>query len=156
TGGHTESLALSDGKVMNASVLADDFAGSGDEFASRVGKRFTSLCEVSIKEALVVAAGNETDFLRVGLFGESESVVTRQFANLGLSHGTERKGGPTELLLGEAEEEVSLILGVVSWAHEQPTTGSIVVKDTCVVSGGETLGTDLAGDDKQLIELEMV
>src|SRR5579863_8465688 len=53
-GGYAESLALADGEVVNAGVLAENFAGGGDEVAGGVGQGLALLGEVSVDEALVV------------------------------------------------------------------------------------------------------
>src|ERR1700686_3087253 len=109
-GGNAESLALADGEVVNASVLAYDFAVCGDEIAGRLGQCLALLGEVGIDEALVVAARDEADFLRVRLLRESEAVMSREFADLGLGHVAERKDRAAQLLLRQAEEEISLVL----------------------------------------------
>ena len=52
---------------------AQDFAAGGDEFAGSCWGLLALLFEIGGDELLVVATGNETDFLRIGLFGESEA-----------------------------------------------------------------------------------
>src|SRR5258708_32405786 len=91
TSGHPESLALADGKIVNATVPADDVAVRGDEVAGSVGQGLALLGEVGIDEALVVAAGDKANLLRVGLLGQREAVLTGQFADLGLGHVAERE-----------------------------------------------------------------
>src|SRR5208282_5334589 len=85
-GGDAQSLALADGEVVNAPMLADHFAVGGHEVARGVGQTLAPLGEVGINEALVVAAGDEAYLLRVGLFGDGESVLVRQLADLRLGH----------------------------------------------------------------------
>ena len=61
-----------------------------------------------------------------------------------------------ELLLGEAEEEISLVLGEVGGALEDPSCARRVVFVDRVVAGGDAVGADGAGGLKQLVELEVV
>ena len=119
--GYLETLALPDSEVGDAFVATDHFAAGGDEFAGRVGHFPALLFEVGGEELLVIAAGDEADFLRVGLLGERQAVLPRNFADLGLVHAAQRKECVRELLLGEAEEEVGLILAEVSGTLENPT-----------------------------------
>ncbi len=72
---------------------------------------------------------------------------------LHFAEGEERAG---ELLLGEAEEEVGLILAAVGGAGEDPAAAGFVVAIARVVAGGDALGADLAGGEEELIELEVV
>ena len=95
---------------MNAGVLADDFAAGGDELAGGVGQGLALLGEIGVDKALVVAAGDEADFLRVGLFGDHEAVLAGEFADFGLGHIAERKQSAAQLLLREAEEKIGLVL----------------------------------------------
>ena len=70
------------------------------------------LFEIGVEELLVVAAGDEADLLRVGLFGERQAELgAPSRGRAGLVQLAEREEGAGELLLGEAEEEISLVLG---------------------------------------------
>ena len=79
---HAESLALADGEIVNAAVLADHFAARRHQFAGGVGQEPRLLGEIGVDEALVIAAGDKTDLLRIGLLGDGKPVLARQFANL--------------------------------------------------------------------------
>ena len=81
-----EALALADGEALDAFVMADDFAGGGDEFAGGVGELFVLFVEVRLEESVVVAAGDEADLLRVGLGGDGESGFGGHLADFGLAH----------------------------------------------------------------------
>jgi hypothetical protein len=61
-----------------------------------------------------------------------------------------------ELVLGEAEEEVGLVLGLVGGAGEDPAAARLVEVVARVVAGGDAVGADLAGGDEELVELEVV
>ena len=89
----TEPLALADGEVGDALVAAKHLATGGHQFAGSVRKRLALLLEIGGKKLLVIAAGDKADFLRVGLFGELEAMLTRNFAHLRLGHVAERKQG---------------------------------------------------------------
>src|ERR1700722_4839240 len=156
TGGHAESFALADGEVVNAVVLADDFAAGGDQLAGGVGQCFALFGEKSVDEALVIAAGDETDFLRVGLLGRGEAVLAGEVADLGLGHVSKRKQSAAELLLGEAEKKIRLVLALVGGTPEQPAPTSIVVVHAGGVTGGNAVGADLASDHQKLIELHVI
>ena len=118
--GEAEALALADGEALDAFVVADDFAGGGDEFAGGVGERFVLLVEVGLEEGVVVAAGDEADLLRVGLGCDVEAGLCGHDADGWLLHLAEREEGAGELVLREAEEEVGLVLRVVGGAGEDP------------------------------------
>ena len=89
---------------MNSGVLANHFAVcryhlTANHFAGNFGRIIALLAEIGFEKALVVAAGDETNFLRVGLFGDHQLVLAGKFAHLRLGHAAEREQGPTQLLL---------------------------------------------------------
>src|SRR6266496_2842096 len=86
SGGYAESLALSDGEIVNAAVRSDRLTVRSHEFARSIWQRLTLLGKVGIDKALVVAAGDEADFLRVGLLRERETMMAGECANFGLNH----------------------------------------------------------------------
>src|SRR5271165_2664212 len=142
-GSHAESLALAHGEVVNATVLAEDFAVRGYEFTGGVGQSLALLGEIGVDEALVVAAGDEANFLRVGLLRERESVPASEFANFRLGHVAQRKHRAAQLLLSQAEQKISLILTRISRTLEQPPATIFVKGHAGVVPGGYSLGTNL-------------
>src|ERR1700693_3794746 len=79
--GHAQSLALAHGEVVNAAVLADDFAICRDEIAGSIRQRLALLGEISIDKPLVVTAGDETDFLRVRLLCERKAMLAGKLAD---------------------------------------------------------------------------
>src|SRR5579872_5913559 len=116
-------------------MAADDFARSSDKLAGGVGQLLALLFEVGIDEALVVAAGNEADLLRIRLIGQRESMLLREHAHLRLRHVAKRKKRAAELLLRETEEEIALVLGQIMTAQQQPASALFGVLDACVVAG---------------------
>src|SRR5271167_4670830 len=86
TRGHAESLTLAHSEVVNAAVFAEDFSVCSHQVARGVGQSLALLSEVSVDEALVVATGDEANFLGVGLLREREAMMAGQFADFGFSH----------------------------------------------------------------------
>ena len=76
-------------------MVADDLAGGGDELAGGVGHGFVLFVEVDLEEGVVVAAGDETYLLRVGLGGYGQTCVGCHLADFGLLHLSEREHGAT-------------------------------------------------------------
>src|ERR1700682_5046039 len=112
--------------MMNPLVLADHVAIGGHKFASGVRQGIALLREVCVKKVLVVSTRDEANLLRIRLLREGESVVARQFANLGLRHLSQRKQSATELFLGESEQEICLVLGAVGRTLQQPAPASLI------------------------------
>ena len=119
---HSKALSLAHREVVDAAMLANDRAISRDQFAGGIGQRFTLLGKISVEEFLVVATGNEADLLGVGLLSQSQPVLAGQFAHLRLHHSAQRKERAAELVLGQAEQKISLVLGPVRRALEQPAS----------------------------------
>src|ERR1700731_4094049 len=91
TGCYAQALALTNGEVMNAAVLADYFPAGGHQFACSIGQGFATLGKVGIDETLIVTAWDEADFLGVRLFGQSKALLACQLANLRLGHSAQGK-----------------------------------------------------------------
>ena len=68
----------------------------------------------------------------------------RRYRGRGACVAAEREEGARELLLGESEEEVRLVLGVVGGTGEDPAIARGVVLIAGVVAGGNAVGADLA------------
>ena len=154
--GDLETLALAYGEAGDTIVMADDGAIGGDEFAGGLGHGLPLLFEIGSEELLVVAAGDEADLLRVRLFGESEAALAGHFADFGLGEAAKREEGVSELLLGEAEEEVSLVLGEIGRTLEDPAAALRVELVDGVVASGDAVGADGARGLEELIELEVI
>src|SRR5271170_6833109 len=123
--------------------MANHFAACRDELAGGVGHWLALLLEVGVDELLIVAAGNEADLLRVGLVGGGDAELVRNLADARLGVAAERKESARELLLGEAEEEIGLVLAGVGGALEDPAAALGVVLVAGVVAGGDAVGADL-------------
>ena len=151
-----EALALADGEVVDALVMAEGCAGGGDQLAGGVWDGLALLLEVVGDELLVVSAGDEADFLGVWLVGEGEMAFAGDLADFRLGEVAEGEEGVCELVLGESEEEPGLVLGEVGGALEDPTVADGVEVVAGVVAGGDLCRPDLAGGEEKLVELEVV
>src|SRR2546423_6901037 len=100
---------------MDTAVLANDLSISSDQLSCGVRKRFPLLRQVGVEKVLVVASGNKTYLLRVGLFGKCQTVAARKISHFRLRHSTEGEQRTAELFLGQAEQKISLILGPIGW-----------------------------------------
>src|SRR5580700_6668610 len=111
--GYAQALALAYGEIMNTAVLAYYFPTRGHQLAGGIGQGLTLVGKVGIEEFLVVAAGDKADLLRVRLFRQRQTVVSRQIAHCRLGHFSKWKNGPAELLLRQTEQEISLVFGSI-------------------------------------------
>ena len=89
--GHAQSLALAHGEVVDAFMPAEHAPIGGDELAGGVRELLALLVEIGVNKALVIAAGDKADLLRVRLFRQREPVLPRQFAHLRLAHLAQRE-----------------------------------------------------------------
>ncbi len=82
--------------------------------------------------------------------------MASQIANLRLGHVAERKQGAAELILGQAEQKIGLILRRICRTLEQPAATLLIELDPRVVTGGQCIRANLLSHDQQLIKLQMV
>src|SRR6266849_7667373 len=77
--GDAEAAALSDGVMMNARMRANHRTACADDLA-RTGRAivFVFRFKIPIDEARIVAIGNKTDLLRLGLLSHGEFVAPRR------------------------------------------------------------------------------
>jgi hypothetical protein len=75
-------------------------------------------------------------------------VPLRELAHLRLHHAAQGEKGAAELRLGQAKQEVGLVLGAVGGTLEQPASQPLVKLHTCVVAGGQGVGTNLLGHNQ--------
>ena len=133
-----ESLALSDGVVMGAVVLADLLAvahgvmprfGQRRELSGRrlslrrdllahvfrpCGEYFVDVAlfrgELLLEEGRQVDLAHEADALRILAFGRGETLLLGDAPHLGFEQPADGKQRPAELLLRELAEEIALVL----------------------------------------------
>src|SRR5579864_7720544 len=137
-------------------MLADHAAIGGYEFSRGIRKRVALLGKICVKKILVVATGNKTDFLGVRLFGQRQTILASEVANLGLIHSAKRKQSPAELLLCESEEKIRLVLGAVCGTLQPPATARIMKFDARIMPGRYRICADLLCHGEQLIELQVI
>ena len=65
-------------------MLADHAAVGGDQFALSLRWRDSLLREICVDERGIIAVGDETDFLAIGLFRGGNAELAREFADLRL------------------------------------------------------------------------
>src|SRR5947209_12781715 len=87
--GDPQSLALTDGEVVDPAMLPDHLTRGGYKLTRCVGEGLVVFGEVGVDELLVVAPGDEAYLLGVRLLGEGESVVGGESAHVGLGHSAE-------------------------------------------------------------------
>src|SRR5271165_728085 len=153
---HSQALALANGKVMDAVVRSDNFAVRGHQFTPGIFDRLPLLLKIGIEKLLVVAARDETNLLRIGLFEEPQPRSPGLFTHRGLMHVTQRKQGSAQLLLCQTKQKIGLVLRQIGRTSENPSSGAVVVFVAGIVSGGQQVGANLPGSHEQLIELQMI
>src|SRR5450631_3705673 len=133
-------------------MLTDDLAVGRYHLAGDLNWGFALLGEVGFEKLLVVAAGNEADFLRIGLFSNDESMLAGQFAHLGLGHATEWEQRAAQLLLGQTKEEIGLVFGLVCWALQQPAIELFIEGNVGVMASGNLVCANLPCHNKKLVK----
>src|ERR1700692_1551246 len=141
---------------MDAGMFANHFAIGCDHLSSNRYRLISLLGEIGFEKALIVAARDETNFLRIGLFSDYQLVLPGQFAHLGLGHTTERKQGATELLLRKAKQEISLIFRPVRGALQHPAAEPTVKDNSSVMPSGDLIGANLLRHNKKLVKLQVI
>src|SRR5262249_39640451 len=93
---------------------------------------------------------------RIRLLRQRQTMLARQLSNLRLGHVAQRETRAAELLLGQAKQEVSLVLGRIGSATQQPAVANCIELAPGVVGGGQKIGADLPRSNQQLIKLQVV
>jgi hypothetical protein len=75
-------------------------------------------------------------------------VLASEFAYLGLHHPAQGKQGAAELVLSQTEQEISLILGPIRGALEQPTSDRLIKLHPGVMTGSQGIGANLLGHNQ--------
>ena len=137
-------------------MLAQRTAIGGDDRAARSLLGDAALLQVGAQKRCVIAVGHEADLLAVALGGHRQVHGAGQFADFALGQLAERKHGAGKLLLGEAEQEVSLVLGIVHGAQQLVPAGGFVEVDARVVAGGHLARAHGLGHFQETVELDVV
>src|SRR5262249_36561871 len=117
-GGKAETAALADGEAMHTAMFGERGAGPVDDPPGPDARRARG----TLDKSRVVAIGNETDLLALGLVRVGESQSARPRAHLGLGHRAERKQGPREFGLGQREKKIRLVLGSIACPEQMKPT----------------------------------
>ncbi len=110
---------------------------------------------VPLDECGVVPVGDKTDLLAVRFLGDVEAVLPGDAAHLGLQHVAQRKHRFRQLVLGQLEQEVRLVLRPIAPAQQQVAAPSGVVPHACVMARGHRAGLHLLGHAEEVAELHV-
>src|ERR1017187_1375958 len=153
---HAETLPLPHGKAGNPLVPPDNLAARRNQFACRLRHLHALLLEIRGQKLLVIPAGDEANLLRVGLLGQHQAALPRNFTNLSLGEPPQRKERVRQLFLRQTKQKISLILGEVRWALENPAAPLGVKLVDRVVSRSNAARANAPRRLQKLVELEMV
>ena len=143
-----EPFALSDGVVAETGVGAEDIA-VGIDIVAR-GDADTLFGQ----EAAVVVAGDKAYFLALGLLAQFlKAFLQSDSAHFGLGESAKREDGAPEVVFGEHPEEIGLVLAGVHGIAEVEM--SVVLRNACIVPGGDAVATVLVGGFEQLAPLDV-
>src|ERR1700684_1358071 len=79
-----------------------------------------------------------------------------EFTDLRLGHVAKRKHRAAELILRQAEQEISLVFTCVGGTLEEPAAPGFIKGHARVVTGGNTLSPNLLSHNEQLIKLQVI
>src|SRR5438105_9555473 len=108
-----------------------------------------------LDEACVVAVGHEADLLALRLVRRGQPARGGQAADLVLGQVADREYGARELLRGQAEQEVRLVLPPVAAAQQAPPPRARVAVRARVMAGGHVLDPQGARALDQALELHL-
>src|SRR5258708_5987968 len=152
-GGKAEALALADRKIVNAVVAADHVAVLVDDFSFSALQGNSALLRIRPDELDIVAGGHEAQLHAFRLFRDRQVGAAGQSAHFFLGQLAQGEIASRKLFLREAPEKVGLVLGFVARAPQFPAAGLIVLANSRVVTGGKTLGADLACHAQERLKL---
>ena len=130
----------------HARVLADDPPAQVDDLTRRGGLRPEPL-----DQAGIVAVGDEADVLAVRLGGDEEPRSFRQLAHRRLRQVAQGEAEEVELLGGGAVKEIALVAARIGALVQ--LCARVVHHPADVMSRGETIGAELAGEVDEVGEL---
>src|SRR3954471_8893059 len=144
-----QPLALPDGEAVHAVVVAEDATLYVDDLSARAGYA------VRLEEVSYGSAGYEARLHALGLVRVREAVLARQRPHLGLRQLAEGKADEAQLGLGEAVQEIALVLAGVASAKE-PIAAIRPFFDACVMAGGERRRAEAPCAVEEPLELDLV
>ena len=133
-----ESLALADGEMDDAAMLAEHAPVERDDLAALGGFGPDLLDDPGI-----VAVGYEADVLAVGLGRDREAHFGGELAHARLGQAAQGKAQVIELVVGRGEEEIALVARRIDRAVQ---FGALFAHDPPdIMAGGEAIGIHRRG-----------
>src|SRR5579872_6022741 len=103
--------------------------------------------QVSINELLVIPTRDKAYLLRVWLICQNiQSMLTRLFAHVRLTHLAQRETCVRKLFLCEPKKKICLVLRQVGRALQYPPAALRIIMVSRVVSGRDRIRPDLLSD----------
>ena len=115
----------------------------------------TSFIGMLFNKFRILSVRNETDILTVRLSGVYKTCLLGDLSDLSLFITAQREKCLFELMLGEAVENIGLILRPVSRSLQIPSSSLLIVLLESVVTGCDIVKTKLFCSFKHLVELDM-
>ena len=147
----TEALALADREFVHAPVFAKRCTRLVHDGALRERRSRSIL----LNEGGVVVIRNEADLLALRFIGRRHVQALGDLPDLGLVKMSDREDRGGKLLLGEAKEEVGLILVGVFAAQKPETAGRGILILKGVVARGDVIDAEGASSRKKGVELHV-
>ena len=153
--GEAQTLALTDGEIVDAVVAAENFTGFGDDIAIAGAPWDFAFRRVGVDELDVIAVGDEAQFHAVRLFRYGERGAASDFADFVFREFAKRKFAARKLFLRESPKEIRLIFCGVEGTKKLQAARGFVAADAGVVAGGKAIGSDLASHAEKRFELHI-
>ncbi len=131
--------------------MADDFACGVHHFAGR----FLGAA-VAVDEADVILIGNKTDFLAVFFLGRLDAHPPGHFAEIAFVGFADGEDDFREQFPADSKQHVGLVLRQILAADQSGLVFACDRNQPRIMSGGDSLGPDLASEVPELAELEPV
>jgi hypothetical protein len=145
--GDAQALALADGEGGQALVLAQQATVLKADRTWDEGLGY-----LLAQEARHPALADEADILALALVCRDQAAAARFVAHLLLGQGADREQRMGELLLGEAEEEVGLVLGAIRRDGEHQAVEGLY--DAGIMAGRDLGGAQPTGMVPERTELD--
>ena len=149
SGRDTQSTSLSDGEVLMAFMLTDDFPFSGDDLSGLHAFRIRAFEEIR-----VVIVRNKADFLRIRLVEDGQIMGMGDFPDMRLRQIPDWQDHLFQSAGLGAEQHVALVLGFIHSATES-SIRSLTLQSR-IVAAGHMRGADLTSVVVKSSELQPV
>src|SRR5665213_1557902 len=139
---------------MRAAVFAERPAVGVPDGSGIFGAAGSRLVQVCVDETGIVAVGHETDFVALGFLCDGQLEILREGADFGFGESAQPAQGPSRLRLGQAPEEICLVLRKIEGGAHLPAAGPGVLRNAGIVSGGDCRRAYRIREIEELIELD--